>query len=155
MNICTLCFLLKGDKILLAMKKRGFGEGKWNGYGGKVQEKESLKSAAVREIAEESCLDVEENNLEQVGRINFYFGGKLEVEGNVFTANVWRGEPKETEEMSPQWFSCDNLPFDAMWAADREWIPLVLSGEKIKAEIHFDASGDTVKNFNWAKADFK
>ena len=33
--------ILKQKKILLAMKKRGFGSGKWNGYGGKVKENES------------------------------------------------------------------------------------------------------------------
>jgi hypothetical protein len=35
MKITTLCFCLKNDLVLLAMKKRGFGTGKWNGYGGK------------------------------------------------------------------------------------------------------------------------
>ncbi len=33
----TLCFLLKGDEILLALKKRRFGTGKWNGVGGKIE----------------------------------------------------------------------------------------------------------------------
>ena len=31
----TLCFLLAGERILLGMKKRGLGVGKWNGFGGK------------------------------------------------------------------------------------------------------------------------
>jgi 8-oxo-dGTP pyrophosphatase MutT (NUDIX family) len=43
----TLLFLHKPDeqKILLAMKKRGFGEGKWNGVGGKREPGESIEGA--------------------------------------------------------------------------------------------------------------
>ena len=32
----TLCFPVKDGKVLLAMKRRGFAAGKWNGAGGKV-----------------------------------------------------------------------------------------------------------------------
>jgi 8-oxo-dGTP pyrophosphatase MutT (NUDIX family) len=50
----TLMFLFNSQgQILLAMKKRGFGVGKWNGPGGKVQEKETILQAAVREVKEE------------------------------------------------------------------------------------------------------
>ncbi|MDR0650832.1 MAG: NUDIX domain-containing protein [Candidatus Peribacteria bacterium] len=50
----TLVFLfnLQGQ-LLLAMKKRGFGVGKWSGPGGKVEEGESISQAAVREVEEE------------------------------------------------------------------------------------------------------
>jgi 8-oxo-dGTP pyrophosphatase MutT (NUDIX family) len=36
------------QKILLGLKKRGFGEGKWNGFGGKVHVNETIRQAAVR-----------------------------------------------------------------------------------------------------------
>jgi 8-oxo-dGTP diphosphatase/2-hydroxy-dATP diphosphatase len=46
-----------GDKeILLGMKKRGFGVGRWNGFGGKVENGESIEEAALRELNEESSL---------------------------------------------------------------------------------------------------
>ena len=35
-KVCTLVYLLDNDRILLGLKKRGIGEGKWNGFGGKV-----------------------------------------------------------------------------------------------------------------------
>jgi hypothetical protein len=35
-------------EILLGMKKRGFGAGKWNGFGGKLEENESNEDAAKR-----------------------------------------------------------------------------------------------------------
>ena len=48
----------KGEQfLLLGMKKRGFGEGKWNGYGGKMDiaaGDKTLKDCALRETHEES-----------------------------------------------------------------------------------------------------
>ena len=42
MKQTNLCFLLKDGKVLLGMKKRGFGAGKWNGFGGKLKEGKGL-----------------------------------------------------------------------------------------------------------------
>jgi len=55
----TLVFVVKGGEILLGMKKRGFGKGKWNGFGGKVEKNESIPAAAQRGVQrrfEEICL---------------------------------------------------------------------------------------------------
>jgi hypothetical protein len=48
MRNATLLFLIKksGDQIseiCLAMKKRGFGVGRWNGAGGKVSQGETIE----------------------------------------------------------------------------------------------------------------
>ena len=49
----TLLFLRRGNEILLARKKRGFGKGKYNGVGGKLKKGESPEMAMVREAREE------------------------------------------------------------------------------------------------------
>ncbi|CAD7935733.1 unnamed protein product [Amoebophrya sp. A120] len=43
------------DKILLGFKKRGFGKGKWNGFGGKFEEGKdrTIRDCAARELLEE------------------------------------------------------------------------------------------------------
>ncbi len=46
---------------------------------------------------------------------------------HVFVADVWRGKPKESEEMRPEWFPVEKLPFEQMWADDPVWLPLVLA----------------------------
>lgn len=44
---------MKENQILLAMKKRGFGAGKWNGAGGKINAGETIEEATTREVDEE------------------------------------------------------------------------------------------------------
>ena len=65
----TICLLRKNDEVLLAMKKRGFGEGKYNGIGGKVEDGETVKDAAVRELYEE--VGVHTNEMEKIAEITF------------------------------------------------------------------------------------
>ncbi len=52
----SLFLVLSQEKkeILLGMKKRGFGKGKWNGFGGKVSQNESVLEGAQRELQEEA-----------------------------------------------------------------------------------------------------
>ena len=52
-KLLTLAFLLDGNRILLGFKKRGFGMGKWNGFGGKVENGETIEQAAKRYIIQD------------------------------------------------------------------------------------------------------
>ena len=47
-KILTLAFVREHGRILLGMKKRGFGEGRVNGFGGKVEKGESIAEGAKR-----------------------------------------------------------------------------------------------------------
>lgn len=154
MEKSTLIYCIKNDRVLLAMKKRGFGSGKWNGYGGKVKINESPTTAAIRELEEESGLIGEENKLTQTALIHFYFDEIPAFECYVYFIHAWKNEPVETEEMRPQWYSLANLPFEEMWAADATWLPLILRGEKIEAEVNFSADGTVVKEFSYTPAEF-
>jgi mutator protein MutT len=133
----SLVFLIKDNKILLAMKKRGFGKGRWNGVGGKIQKGETIKQAAIRETKEE--IDVNVKTLKKVGTLDFYFDLNKEWDQSVivFLVNNWEGSPKETEEMRPKWFNFDNLPFKKMWEDDAYWLPQILAGKRVKAEFSF------------------
>ena len=138
---------MKDDQILLAMKKRGFGEGRWNGIGGKVKLNETIESALVRESKEE--IDVVPTEYKQVAKIYFdqYFKGEHTLmEVNVFTSTKWHGEPKESEEMKPKWFPLDSLPYNAMWQDDPYWLPRVLAGDKIQASFIMDKEDNIVEH---------
>lgn len=132
----TLIFLLDGKRVLLGMKKRGFGAGRWNGFGGKTKADESILDAAHREIKEEAGIVV--SDLKEVGVLSFTFSGQDDLlEVHVFTTTSWQGEPRETEEMRPEWFEVDELPFHSMWISDPYWLPLVLEGKKVKGAFYF------------------
>jgi len=127
------------------MKKRGFGAGRWNGFGGKVQPDESIENAAKREILEEAGIEV--NKLDKRGILEFEFQGNPEIlEVHVFRANEFLGEPTESEEMKPQWFHVDEIPFGEMWADDKYWIPLFLEDKKFKGKILFGESDSVLEN---------
>ena len=97
-TITTLAIIGDNDNILLGMKKRGFGEGWWNGFGGKVQDNESIEQTMLRELQEESGLMAEQ--YKKRAMLEFYFKGTdKEVEMHVFEVSRWTGELKETEEM--------------------------------------------------------
>jgi 8-oxo-dGTP diphosphatase/2-hydroxy-dATP diphosphatase len=136
-KIFTLSLIHQHPRVLLGLKKRGFGEGRWNGFGGKPQEGESIEDAVRREVREEVGLELKD--LERVGVIEVEFeDGSRDVEIHFFKTNEYEGEPLETEEMRPQWFHVDEIPFSQMWPADHYWFPLFLQGKKFKGKLRFD-----------------
>lgn len=139
----TLTLALDDGRILLGMKKRGFGAGRWNGFGGKVQDGETLRAAAKRETLEECGITI--TDMEEVGVHEFEFekerGTILEV--HVFRIMSFTGTPTETEEMRPEWYPVDAIPYDEMWPDDRYWIPVFLAGKKFRTKFLF-GEGDSV-----------
>ena len=136
-KVLTLCIVHKHPRILLGMKKRGFGEGRWNGFGGKVEKGERIIDAAKREVLEETGAAV--GDIKKAGVIEFEFKGNPEIlKVHVFITSELVGEPQETDEMKPKWFHVDKIPFAKMWPDDEYWLPLVLSGKKITAKFWFE-----------------
>jgi mutator protein MutT len=143
---CTLLFLRRGDEILLAMKKRGLGQGRFNGVGGKIEPGETVEQATIRECQEE--IMVTPTEFQQVARLDFLMDSDTKpwhMDGHVFVATKWDGEPTETEEMAPQWFKLSDIPYDQMWEDDTLWLPQVLDGHLIQASFAFDST-ETMTN---------
>lgn len=137
-DVTNMIFIDDG-KILLGYKKRGFGKGKYNGFGGKPLENETLLAAAIREAREESGLAV--IDCYKAGIIDF--GDSYLLRMHVYVAVKWSGSVLETEEMRPSWFPLGDIPYEKMWKDDRYWLPLVLQGKKIKATFNFMNNYDT------------
>ncbi|PIR86954.1 MAG: hypothetical protein COU11_02985 [Candidatus Harrisonbacteria bacterium CG10_big_fil_rev_8_21_14_0_10_49_15] len=144
MKQLTLCLIHEhlpdngaGPRVLLGMKKRGFGEGRWNGFGGKVDDGETIEEAALREIREECGIEATEIDKRGVLIFNFQDDTKI-GEVHVFHITKYTGEPIESEEMRPQWFTIDEIPFSQMWPDDEHWLPLFLAGKKFRGRFLFD-----------------
>jgi 8-oxo-dGTP diphosphatase len=150
MKDATLVILLKGDpvsEILLGYKKIGFGQGKFTGFGGKVEPGEDVFEAALRELAEETGVQIPDTeSLKFRAILEFRFPHKRTWEQRVyvFLTNHWEGLPVESTEMLPQWFDVKDIPFDQMWDDAGYWLPMLISGEKFLARFKFKMDNATV-----------
>lgn len=149
MKDTTLCFLMdeEREKLLLGMKKRGFGEGKYNGFGGKVEKEESIEEAAIRELYEEVGVETKIEKVEKRGELEFVFPNEEEWDQkvHVFVTKEWNGEPEESEEMKPEWFHVEELPFENMWNDDPHWLPKIIEGKKVEGKFIFQEDNESIK----------
>ena len=136
-KILTLCIIHQHPKILLGMKKRGHGEGKWNGFGGKVEKGETIEEGAIREMKEESGVEIKKMN--KLGILEFeYQDGSGNMEVHIFYAKEFKGSPTESEEMKPKWFDVNEIPYNQMWPDDKYWLPMFLDEKRFKGRFLFD-----------------
>jgi len=145
----TLCHIIDGDRLLLQRKAAGlFGEGRWNGVGGKLKEGEAPRDGAAREALEETGLTA--SNLRSHGVLNFYFGQKDMPDWivHVFSTETLEGELKPSQEGPLRWFNLDEIPYDEMWQDDRHWLPLLLEGRRFDGNFYFNEDGTELLDFD-------
>ena len=133
----TIMLVTANHKVLLAMKKRGFGTGKWNGPGGKLEPGESPLDAAVRECFEEVGITPQDATERAFIRFNLASLGHAHL-CHIFVASKYDGVPVESEEMLPRWYDISAVPYNDMWQDDIYWLPAVLAGRKLEGEFEFD-----------------
>jgi len=155
-KVLTLCIIHDHPKVLLGMKKRGFGagfskekqglgSGIWNGFGGKVEEGESVEDGAKREVFEEAHLKA--IDMEKMGTIDFEFlGDSQKLEVHIFKVSSFEGEPAESDEMKPQWFHVNDIPYSKMWPDDKYWLPLFLEGKKFRGKFVFMGQDNIIEH---------
>lgn len=137
-KILTLCCVYSDTHILLGeIIKEGKLKGMYNGFGGKVEEGETIEEAAERELIEE-C-GIVPLDMEKRGVLTFIlddegnpFDYKATMEVHIFSVTKYESEPTETDEMRPQWFLHQDIPYDRMWPDDIHWLPLLLEGKNFK-----------------------
>ena len=148
MKINTLVFPLDrpNNRVLLGYKKQGFGAGKYVGIGGKLEPPETIAQAAVRELKEETSLFAKPQNLWYMVYLEFVFPVKPEWNGQVhgFRLEYWDGEIQESDELRPEWFEMDSVPYHHMWDDSKLWLPQVLRGQKIRMKITYGPDNQTV-----------
>jgi len=134
-KILTLVMIYDDTRVLLGMKKQGFGAGKFNGFGGKVHAGETIEEAAMRELKEEIGIVAED--MRKRGILHFRGEEAELLEMHVFSASKFEGEPKESEEMAPEWFARDSIPFEKMWPDDKFWFPFLLAEKNFQGDFLF------------------
>jgi len=151
MNISTICFPVRDGNNFLALKKRGFGAGFLNGYGGKKEAGDSsIEATALREMKEESGVTVQLEDLEKVAVIAFFKAEQQIFECHVYFCRNWEGDFQETKEMLvAQPYDLTSPPYDKMWDADRVWVPLICAGKKIRAVSRYNEDMTKQESFQY------
>src|SRR4030042_5814088 len=93
--------IIKEGKILLEKRKNTPGRGKWSIPGGLVELGENLEQAVIREVKEETCLDVAELSLiDIVDDVEFDNDGKVRYHFVIIDYNVkvTSGVPKAASD---------------------------------------------------------
>jgi 8-oxo-dGTP diphosphatase len=156
MRNTTLCLLTRGDpprRILLGLKKHGFGAGKYTGFGGKVEPGETVKQAARREMQEETGVRLTLSDLQLVARLIFVFPFQPDWSQrvHVYRALSWSGTPQESAEMRPAWFGVNTLPLACMWQDAAHWLPPLLHGQHLIARFVFSKDNESLDSIHLRK----
>lgn len=160
-KILTLCLVYNKTHILLGeIKKDGQLKGRYNGFGGKVEEGETIEEAARRELAEEAGISLGASDLEKRGVLTFImqedgnpFDHSPQMEVHVFSVDGFRGNFQETTEMRPEWFAHGEIPYDSMWPDDKIWLPMLLKGKNFEGAFYL-LDKDTISSYELKEVDF-
>lgn len=120
----TLCFITHGDDVLLlrGAPDKAIWPDQYNGVGGHVKLNEDVRTAALREIQEETGLAVHDLRLRGVVNIPAKPEENLGVLMFVFTARAESRVVRGSEEGTPEW-----VPLSAVYELDLvEDLPFLL-----------------------------
>ena len=122
----VLAYIERNDEYLLLFrnkKKNDINLGKWIGVGGHIENGETPEQALIREIKEETNLDV--NSFEKRGIVYFYNNDFSEVM-HLYVVKDYSGEIKECDEGILE-FKKKNEMFNLpMWEGDKYFLKLLL-----------------------------
>src|SRR3989475_8058362 len=143
-----LCFILHNNRILLLKKIPGLvGAGKWNAPGGKLQPRETAEHCAIREVYEETGLEVRKPR--EIGTLVFFKHDKHQDPDwitHVFLTDEFHGTIKEGKEGVLRWFLIDHPPFDDMWEDDRYWYRHSVEGKRFRGNFYFRGDFDNLND---------
>jgi 8-oxo-dGTP diphosphatase len=107
----TICFLYDGDKVLLLNRNKAPLFGMWNGVGGKLELGETPVQGILREIDEETTLELMEKDIRFAGTVTWIVDGAALGGMYAFVAKLPDGAelqaPVETEEGILAWKPMD------------------------------------------------
>lgn len=135
----TLWIIVEDNKILLCMKKRWFWAWLYNWAWWKLENWETLVEGMIRELEEETTLKTKQEDIINHWVLHFFFeeNWDWDQDVNIFIIKDYEWIPQETEEMKPEWFDIDKIPYEEMWEDDYIWLPEVLNWEKVEYNFWF------------------
>ena len=141
MKLATLCYVInkKSNSTLMihrVKKENDYHQGKWNGLGGKFESGESPEECAIREIKEESGLNVKSVTMK--GFITFpMFDGKEDWYVFLFVSDDFKGELIDSNEGDLAWIQNEKLMEINLWEGDKIFIPWLFKDKFFSAKFNY------------------
>ncbi|MBU1099429.1 MAG: 8-oxo-dGTP diphosphatase [Bacteroidetes bacterium] len=140
MILATLCYVQRDGKTLMLYrnkKENDYHEGKWNGLGGKFELGESPEECAIRELKEESGLNVK--NLIMKGFISFPKFDKVnDWQVFVFVIDDFDGELIDCPEGELDWIPNNKLTDLNLWEGDKHFIPWLFQNKFFSSKFIYE-----------------
>jgi len=139
MKLATLCYVRRDGHTLMIHRNKRAGDihqGKWNGLGGKLDPGESPEQCVIREVREESGLDI--RNPRYHGLLVFADFKSEDWFVWVFSADNFDGTLTETHEGSLAWIPDDELTNLPLWPSDPIFLPWLADDKIFSARFQYD-----------------
>lgn len=125
MKLATLCYIKREGKTLMIhriKKENDVHQGKWNGLGGKLNPGESPEECVIREVREESGLEIQKPVLKGILTFPEFANGE-DWYAFVFIAREFEGELSDSAEGYLRWIDDEAILDLELWEGDRLFIP--------------------------------
>lgn len=142
MKLATLCYvrdIQKGCTLMIhrIKKENDFHEGKWNGLGGKLEKGESPEDCVIREVKEESGLEITQPHLH--GFITFpLFDGVDDWYVFIFTAEKFKGGIIDSPEGKLEWIPDNELLKLNLWEGDAVFMKWLFQDKFFSAKFLYE-----------------
>ena len=145
----TLCYIRRdhpehGPQTLMLhriKKANDMHAGKWNAPGGKIEPGETPEACVIREVKEETGLDVVEPQLRGLLTFPGFVGlGESEDDwyGFVYTATRFSGDLIDSPEGVLAWIDSDQLLDLNLWAGDKLFLRWLAEGKFFSACFRYE-----------------
>jgi 8-oxo-dGTP diphosphatase len=140
MILATLCYIKHNGRTLMVhrnKKPNDIHEGKWNGLGGKFEPGESPEECVIREVLEESGLEIQKPHLHGLLLFTNFKGNDWYV--FVFTAAEFTGKlTTSSPEGRLEWVEDNKLTSLNLWESDKIFFPWIEAGKFFSAKFEYD-----------------
>lgn len=141
MLLATLCYVTERGRTLMLHRNKRPGDihaGKWNGLGGKFEAGESPEDCVIREVKEESGLEIQNPRLHGLLTFANFKGNDWYV--FVFTAERFTGELlTDIPEGDLAWIPNDEILTSLpLWDSDHVFLPWLRGGHFFSAKFNYE-----------------
>jgi 8-oxo-dGTP diphosphatase len=137
MKLATLCYIRNNGKTLMihrVKKVNDYHQGKWNGLGGKFDQGETPEECVIREVEEETGLNIKSPHLH--GLLTFpMFDGIEDWYVFVYTADEFEGKLIDSSEGNLAWIPNNELTKLNLWDGDQFFLPWLFQDKFFSAKF--------------------